>query len=132
MARGHSPLPAAAGDFDQRVRQIVRLLLPHGCPDVRIAAHAVRTSTRTLQRRLSEAGLTFVGVVQQVRCAGARRMLRDPDRKITDIAHELGYSDPAHFTRAFTRWTGIPPTTFRRRGGDGTKHPRPRRGRRRR
>jgi AraC-like DNA-binding protein len=51
----------------------------------------------------------------------AQRMLGDPDRRVIDVALDLGYSDHAHFTRAFERWTGIPPREFRRRvleGGD--------------
>jgi AraC-like DNA-binding protein len=33
---------------------------------------------------------------------------------VLDIALDLGYSDHAHFTRAFRRWTGMPPREFRR------------------
>ena len=102
-------------------------LLADGAPDIQIVARAVHTSPRTLQRRLRRVGLTFAGVVQRSRCAAAQRMLRDPRRKIADIAHALGYSDPAHFTRAFTRWTGITPTGFRRRN-DAPIRSRPRTG----
>jgi AraC-like DNA-binding protein len=41
-------------------------------------------------------------------------MLRDPDAKVTDIAHTLGYSDSAHFARAFRRIAGVNPRVYRR------------------
>lgn len=96
------------------VRQIVTALLADGYPDIRRVAHLAGTSTRTLQRRLGEEGLTYVRVVSQARLRLARRLLADPDRKIIDVALDLGYSDPAHFTRAFRGWTGVSPTEFRR------------------
>jgi AraC-like DNA-binding protein len=40
-------------------------------------------------------------------------LLEDPDAKILDIAFQLGYSDPAHFTRAFRKWTSISPNAYR-------------------
>jgi AraC-like DNA-binding protein len=80
-------------------------------------AETIGTSVRTLQRRMQTAGLTYGGVVQQTRCAAAQQMLiEEPGRKISDVAHAVGYSDPAHFTRAFRRWMGIGPREFRRRG----------------
>ncbi|WP_416361024.1 MULTISPECIES: helix-turn-helix domain-containing protein [unclassified Microcystis] len=39
---------------------------------------------------------------------------QEPLIKLIDIARELGYSDPAHFTRAFKCWTGLSPRDFRR------------------
>jgi AraC-like DNA-binding protein len=102
-------------DFDHRVRQIVAALLASGSPRVHLVAGSVRTSARTLQRRLQGVGLTYAGVVQQVRFEVASQMLRDPGRKIGDVARTLGYSDPSHFTRAFQRWTGLTPRAFRRR-----------------
>jgi len=41
-------------------------------------------------------------------------MLLDPERKIRDVERMLGYSDPAHYTRAFHRWAGLTPRHFRR------------------
>ena len=107
-----------ARDFDRRVRQVVAARLAGGPLDVHQVAESVHTSPRTLQRRLRGAGLTYAGVVQQVRLEIARRMLRNPERKIRDVARVLGYSDPAHFTRAFQRWTGVTPRAFRRQRPD--------------
>jgi AraC-like DNA-binding protein len=96
------------------VQQIVTRLLPDGYPDVQSVAEMVRVSARTLQRRLSDDGLTFADVVARARFDVAQRMLDDPARKVVDVALDLGYSDHAHFTRAFVRWTGLSPRNFRR------------------
>jgi len=121
-----------ASDFDRRVRQVVATLLAGGPLHVHLVAESVRTSPRTLQRRLRGAGLTYARVVQQVRLETARRMLGDPERKIRDVARTLGYSDPAHFTRAFHRWTGLTPRAYRRqRPGEAVGDPVPRAGRER-
>ena len=98
MQRGHSEShdpsenrePSAVG-FDRQVRQVVTMLLKSGPPDVHLVASAVRTSTRTLQRRLRRAGLTYAGVLQEVRCRAAEQMLANPSRKIGDVARVLGY-----------------------------------------
>ncbi|MGK7754318.1 MULTISPECIES: helix-turn-helix domain-containing protein [unclassified Roseovarius] len=39
----------------------------------------------------------------------------DPFERVTDIAQRLGYSDAAHFSRAFRRWTGTTPSDVRAR-----------------
>jgi AraC-like DNA-binding protein len=83
-------------------------------------------SVRTLQRRLQDECLTYARVVAQTRFDAAQRMLDDPDRKVIDVALDLGYSDPSHFTRAFGRWAGVAPREFRRlRSADHPDHPRP-------
>jgi AraC-like DNA-binding protein len=102
-------------DFGGAVQQIVTTLLPDGYPGLQLVAEAVRMSPRTLQRRLEAEGLTFARVVAKARVSEAQRMLGDPARKVIDVALDLGYSDPAHFTRAFERWTGVAPREFRRR-----------------
>jgi AraC-like DNA-binding protein len=98
-----------------RVRQIVTALLADGSSDIHPAAEKMGISVRTLQRWLRAAGLTYAGVAREARCELARQMLEQSERKIRDVAVALGYSDPAHFTRAFQRWTGLTPRDFRRR-----------------
>jgi len=105
-----------ATDVGGALQQLVETLLADGYPDIHLVAEAVQMSPRTLQRRLHEEGLTFARVVTRARFGAALRMLADPDRKVIDVALDLGYSDPAHFTRAFSRWTGVTPRDFRRLG----------------
>jgi len=106
--------PGETRELGGVVQRIVTRLLPDGSPEMRSVAELVGVTTRTLQRRLSAEGLTFVAVVARARLEVARRMLDDPARKVIDVALDLGYSDPAHFTRAFARWTGLAPREFRR------------------
>ena len=106
------------------MQQIVTRLLPDSSPNLHSVAELLRVSTRTLQRRLFEEGLAFAAVVARARLDIAQWMLDDPARTIVEVALDLGYSDQAHFTRAFVRWTGLTPREFRRvrptgcRGGE--------------
>jgi AraC-like DNA-binding protein len=84
-----------------------------GYPDVEKAAAIMRTSVRTLQRALSDAGVTYSKVVEYARFEAAAEMLTNPDLKIIDIAYTLGYQDPSHFSRAFRRVSGRSPRDFR-------------------
>ncbi len=101
-------------DFVGSLRQAIALLLRDTYPDIHLAAEMSQMSVRTLQRRLAQEGFTYSHLVEQVRCAEAVRWLQDPNLKLVNIAAELGYTDAAHFTRAFKRWTGISPREFRR------------------
>jgi AraC-like DNA-binding protein len=106
-------------DLSRSLRHFVEALLPSGYPDIHRVAESVGLSVRTLQRRLGADGLTYGRLVAETRFALARRRMADPRRKLIDVALDLGYSDPAHFTRAFRSWTGTTPRTFRRLLGDG-------------
>ena len=81
---------------------------------IELAAELTNTSKRTLQRMLMERGTRYSEVLDQARFITARRMLQDPDMKVTDVAHQLGYSDLAHFSRAFRRIAGVNPRAYRR------------------
>jgi AraC-like DNA-binding protein len=109
---GRGTIAGASYGVDE-VRQVVSVLLGRRYPDIQLVAHTMLTSPRTLQRRLRSAGLTYARLVAEARRASAERLLAEPGRTVADVARMLGYSDPAHFTRAFQRWTGISPRAFR-------------------
>jgi AraC-like DNA-binding protein len=73
-------------------------------------------SQRTLARRLSSDGLTFSGIVDELKADLANRYLRDEDLAISEIAWLLGYSEVSAFTHAFKRWTGKTPREMRSQG----------------
>ncbi|MDJ0897096.1 MAG: AraC family transcriptional regulator ligand-binding domain-containing protein [Alphaproteobacteria bacterium] len=106
---------APADSFIDTLRQLIgSLLKEEGTPLIETVAEIAGVSVRSLQRRLSENGSSYTQVVDQARYQAATRLLRDPDLRITDIAIDLGYTDSAHFTRAFKRWAGVTPSEYRR------------------
>lgn len=76
-------------------------------------------SLRTLQRGLALEGQSFRGLVEEVRIALARRLIRYSEAPLGDIALALGYAEPAIFTRFFRRHTGETPSAWRRRQASG-------------
>jgi AraC-like DNA-binding protein len=70
-------------------------------------------SARALQMALQREGTSFRQVVARLRLAEARCLLRETSMSVSDIAWSLGYSELPHFTRAFTKGTGVAPSVFR-------------------
>lgn len=118
--RGHDPRLLATMDSLVRPEEPARSWADRveraiALPDVTLesAARALHASPRTVQRRLEEEGTSFSEVLDRARAALARRLLRETDRKLADVASAVGYSDLAPFSRAFRKWTGTPPGAFR-------------------
>ncbi|QQA42735.1 AraC family transcriptional regulator [Pelagovum pacificum] len=88
--------------------------LSDGMPRASEAARALGMSERTLFRRLSDAGETYQGVVQRARMALAEDLLLSRDCSIAEVAFLTGFSEQSSFTRAFKRWAGTPPASYRR------------------
>jgi AraC-like DNA-binding protein len=77
-------------------------------------AELVGLSKRTLQRRLARHETSFNELHEQTRFDIARQLLRDNSICISEICYELGYANPANFTRAFRRWAGVTPRQHRK------------------
>jgi AraC-like DNA-binding protein len=123
LAPSSSPVPADPAtvwtgtapprDFTSSLEIVIGALLESERIDVATAASAAGLSVRSFQRRLTEHGLSFSDAVDAARLRKARELLLDRGVKIIEIAFALGYSDPAHFNRAFRRWTSLTPTEYR-------------------
>lgn len=83
-------------------------------PNAEDIARELNMDRRTLHRRLADEGTGFRVLSEEVRCALAIDMLGVLGLTVQETAIRLGYSGPAAFSRSFTRWTGEPPSTYRR------------------
>jgi AraC-like DNA-binding protein len=99
-------------DTAAAVGGLVKQLLPYGNITVDNIAERQRISVRTLQRRLREWGFSFEEIVDDVRRNEAIRHVLQGQNSTMEIAFLLGYSDQAHFSRAFKRWTGRSPRDY--------------------
>ena len=70
-------------------------------------------SERTLQRRLQAEGTSFQEILEETRRSIALGYLADRRFAAYEVSFMLGYSEPATFFRAFKRWTGKTPQTYR-------------------
>ena len=76
-------------------------------------ARAAGLSTRSLQRRLGQGGLSFSALVRLVRIHQACRLLKDRDTPLTAIGFCAGFCDSAHFSRNFRASVGLTPSEYR-------------------
>ena len=96
------------------LKSVLSPYLPERIPGIDLAAEMAATSVRTFQRRLKESGLSYSDLVGELRFETAARLLRETDTTALEIALEVGYEDPSHFSRAFKRLAGISPREYRR------------------
>ena len=111
--------PAVPGQDDgyAAIAAVTSLALLEGYPRIDWVASKLGITRRSLQRRLRDHGTTFTQLLDQQLLDHSNRLLAGRSSSITEIALRLGYSDPAHFSRAYKRWTGRPPSVYRRERG---------------
>jgi AraC family transcriptional regulator, regulatory protein of adaptative response / methylphosphotriester-DNA alkyltransferase methyltransferase len=82
-------------------------------------ARRIAASRRQLQRAYSEIGrTTFREHLAKVRMARAAEMLASGSMTVREVAHRVGYRQPAQFAKAFRRHVGVAPSDFRARRRD--------------
>ena len=105
-------------DFEGTIRQLTELYAAAGTCSLDVIAEIAGMSVRSLQRRLKQLGLNFKQLANQARFNLAKLMLDSTDTSITEIAASLGYTDSAHFSRAFRNWAGVSPSQYRKNKPD--------------
>lgn len=101
-------------DLHARVSRLLGDQLSGGAPDVEWVAGRLHMSSRSLQRRLRDAGTSFQDLLDRLRRDLALRYLAD-GLAVAEVAFLVGFTEASNFHRAFKRWTGMTPTQARRR-----------------
>jgi len=77
-------------------------------------ARRVASSRRQLQRAYAEIGnTTFRDHLTAVRMERAAELLSTRMFTVREVAHRVGYRQPAQFAKAFRRHRGVSPSDFR-------------------
>ena len=88
--------------------------LPYGEPNQEVIAGLMNISSRQLRRKLNELGTNYSQVLLDVRHEMAKKYLSQNKLALSEITQLLGFSDQSNFTKAFKRWQGETPITFRK------------------
>jgi AraC-like DNA-binding protein len=96
-----------------RIENTLLELLPSGRTQIDDVASELAVSRRSLQRRLSEEGTTWLDVLNSARMRLAQHYLKNTTLSAAEVSFLLGFEDPNSFFRAFRRWTDATPEAWR-------------------
>jgi AraC-like DNA-binding protein len=97
-----------------RAKDAIAQALSEGAPKMARIARGLGLSARSFHRRLSEQGVSFQALTEETRRELAEGLLRDERYSLAEIAFLTGFSEQSSFTRAFKRWAGQTPASYRR------------------
>lgn len=73
-------------------------------------------SERQIQRIIKKStGISFSENIQKLKMKHAAQLLMDPDRSVSAVAEDLGYSDVGNFRHIFKKYYGMSPAEYRSR-----------------
>ncbi len=106
-------LPPPRSTVADEARHVLLLLVPNGTGALDAVARNMSISPRKLQRELTDEGITFADLLNDVRRALAIHYLATPNRSIAEIADLTGYSSTSAFSRWFTSQFQASPAAWR-------------------
>lgn len=109
LRRRRRPAPLG-GD----VRRLLSAMLGEQDPSATEIAHQLGLSERSLHRRLNAENTSFQALLDEVRLARARALLRDSDEPLDEVAMRLGLQSRQSLIRWFRRHTGLTPGQYRK------------------
>jgi AraC-like DNA-binding protein len=102
-----------APTFADRARAALAEELQAGHVTAGGLAAGLGVSVRSLHRSLAAEGTSYRRLLDKLRRDTAERHLRDDRLSVAEVAFLVGFSELSAFHRAFKRWTGHTPVTFR-------------------
>ena len=105
---------ADAAPLIAEAQDAIAQALSEGAPKMADIARGLGLSARSLHRRLAEHGMSFQTLTEKTRRDLAEGLLRDERHTLAEIAFLTGFAEQSSFTRAFKRWVGVTPASYRR------------------
>jgi AraC family transcriptional regulator len=99
---------------ERRAKEILRANLDGNVRIADIAAECRLSAGHFATSFKRSTGVSPTGWLARQRIDHARGLLRRGDLSLSEVAAAAGFTDQAHFTRAFSRLVGVPPGTWRR------------------
>ncbi|WP_203300291.1 AraC family transcriptional regulator [Marinobacter sediminum] len=100
-------------DLTSKVKHSIQQQLMQGVTRQDVVADELGMNSRTLQRRLSQEGVSYQKLLDEVRQTMAEDYLLNSELAIPDIALRLGFSETTSFHRKFKAIKGKTPGEFR-------------------
>ncbi len=116
------PSETPAASFGESLQRVLRAHLPAGRISLSAAAEITGLSSRSLQRRLAEEGVTFSQLLDLALLNIASTLLVKTKASSLEIAFKTGFEDASHFARTFKRLAGCSPQEYRRRQVADKRH----------
>jgi AraC-like DNA-binding protein len=99
-----------------QIRRHLRTATGTEWPDFDAFAARLNMSPSTLRRRLLDEGQSFQTIKDQLRRDLAIHFLSHTSKSVAEVATDLGFAEVSAFHRAFKKWTGTRPGSYREPG----------------
>lgn len=99
--------------FLKEVEATISKKITEGIPHIEEVAADLNLPVWTFKRRLAQINKKFSELVESKQKKVALDYLENRQETISEIAYRLGYADTSSFSKAFQRWYGISPKSWR-------------------
>jgi len=96
-----------------RIREILGHDFREELPSFEELTGLLNMSARTLRRRLEKEGTSYQRIKDNARRDVAISLLSHEGKTVSEVAEQVGFSDPSAFHRSFKKWTGQSPGSYR-------------------
>ena len=104
---------ASISSITHRIREILGSDFRQEMPSFEELTGLLNMSARTLRRRLEKEGTSYQRIKDNARRDVAISLLSRDRLTVSEVAEQIGFSDPSAFHRSFKKWTGQSPGSYR-------------------
>lgn len=101
------------GNVIRSIKKSVEDRYSHNLTIKELAAEVYLSPTYLSYLFKQRTGFTINDYITSIRIDKAKEMLKDPKNNLYNIAHAVGYHEPAYFSRIFKKYTGKSPSKYR-------------------